>query len=130
MIEDKDPKSIGTDKEQIGKLTSKLTELGLLRSQLPSAFKETATKLECFYKDILDHYTSISKALSKHASLVKAKEKVLIDLTSLQKRKLELAQFAIKTNTSLDKVEKKPKKLEEETTLLVKEEVELNAAKE
>ena len=104
-------------------MIDKLTELGPLFSQLPSAFKEIATKLECFYKDILDYYAPICEALAKNTFMVEAKEKVLNDLTSLKKMKLEVTHFIVKTKTGLDEVKKKSKKLEEEMKLLVKEEV-------
>ena len=73
LIEDKDLKYVRTDEELIGKLTEKLTKLGSLHAELHSAFKETATKLERFYKDILNHYAPINEALARHTSMVNAK---------------------------------------------------------
>ena len=110
-------------------MTYKLIELGPLHSQLPFAFNETTTKLQCFYKDIPDHYAPISEALAKRASLVEATKKVLIDLFSLNEKKLELIQFYVKTKIGLDEVEKKCKKLEKEINLLAKKVAKLNTAK-
>ena len=130
IIKGKDLKSIGTDEDLMGKLTEKLTKLVPVRSQLPLAFKDTTTKLERLYKDILDHFVPTSQVLNQHHFLVEAKTKILEDLSSLNKRKLDLAQSTAKAKIGLDEVTKKRQKLEEELKLLAKKENELNSCRQ
>ena len=114
LLEHKDLDSIGSNEDLMKTLLDKSTQLSATSSQLPPHFKEAATKLQRFSKDLDQGLLPARQALDHRHAFIESKSKLYKDLENLKKKISDLASILANVKASLADVHSNKAKLEEQ----------------